>query len=62
MAACAVVPVNRVGLVQPDGLGEVLNGLLVFEKSVPDQPASVVARREVCIRFEHLVKVLESHR
>lgn len=59
VATGAIVPVDSVLLVKTDSLREVLNSLLVFEKSVPYQPAPVVAWRIVSIRLKHLVEVFE---
>lgn len=62
MATGAVMPVDSILLVKADSLREVLNSFFVFEKSVPYQPATVVARRIVSIRLKHLVEIFKGQR
>ena len=59
MAACAIVPVDSVLLVQVDSSREVSNSLIELEEPVPHQTSTVVRRSVVCIQCDDLVEVFK---
>ena len=59
MAARTVVPVDGVLLVVLHSCGEVGDGFVVFEESVPNESTSIVGRGVLRIELNDLVEVLE---
>ena len=59
MAACAVVPVDSILLVEVDGRCEVSNGLIEFEEPVPHETSAIVCWGIVSVKLDYLIEVLK---
>ena len=62
MAAGTVVPIDSIGLVESDSLGEVLDCFFVFEKSVPYKSSSIIAGSIVLVLHQYLVEIFQRQR